>query len=166
MRNIIAVPLLGLAVILQSTVVAQFVLLAGTADLVLVILVAWAMQEGVTTAIHWAFLAAVMVSLVTHMPWYLFMTGYLGTVILALSLQTRVWQAPLLAMLTVTFLGSIFMHLLSYLYLRFLGDPISFADSLGLITLPSVLLNLLLAIPLFGMMRDLARWVFPTMEVA
>jgi len=166
MRNIIAVPLLGLAVILQSTVVAQFVLLSGTADLVLVILVAWAMQEGVTTAIHWAFLAAVMISVVTHMPWYLFMAGYLGIVILALSLQTRVWQAPLLAMLTVTFLGTVFMHLLSYLFLRFSGDPISLADSLGLITLPSVLLNLLLAIPLFGMMRDLAGWVFPSTEVA
>ena len=166
MRNIIAVPLLGLAVILQSAVVGQFVLLAGTADLLLVILVAWALQEGVSTAIQWAFLAGVMVSLVTHMPWYIYFVGYFGVVLLALLLQTRVWQIPLLAMLGVTFLGTVYMHLLSFLYLRFSGDPISLADSLGLITLPSLLLNLLLAIPVFGLMRDLARWVFRSSEAA
>jgi len=166
MRNIIAVPLLGLAVIVQSAVVGQFVLLAGTADLLLVILVAWALQEGVSTAIQWAFLAGVMVSLVTHMPWYIYFAGYFGVVILALLLQTRVWQIPLLAMLGVTFLGTVYMHLLSFLYLRFSGDPISLADSMGLITLPSLLLNLLLAIPVFGMMRDLARWVFRSSEAA
>jgi rod shape-determining protein MreD len=165
MRNLIAVPLLGLAVILQSAIVGQFVLLAGTADLILVILVAWALQEGVTTAIQWAFLAGLMIGLVSHMPWFIHIIGYFIVVLLALLLQTRVWQAPLLAMLTVTFLGTLLMHLLSFLYLRFTGDPVSFADSMGLITLPSVLLNMLLAIPLFGMMRDLAHWVFPSAEV-
>jgi len=58
------------------------------------------------------------------------------------------------------------MHIISYLYLSFSGTPLSFADSMGLITLPSVLLNMLIAIPLYNMMRDLARWVFPSMENA
>ena len=47
MRNIVAIPLLGLAVIAQSAIVGQFSLLAGSADLLLVILAAWALQEGV-----------------------------------------------------------------------------------------------------------------------
>ncbi len=166
MRNIIAIPLLGLAVIVQSAIVGQFVLLAGTADLLLVILAAWALQQGVTTAFQWAFLAAVMVSFVTHMPWYIYLVGYIGVVFLATLLQRRVWQAPLLAMFSVTFLGTLFMHLLSYGYLRFAGEAISMSDSMGMVTLPSVLLNMLLAIPLFGLMRDLARWVFPSPEQA
>ncbi len=166
MRNIIALPLLGLAVILQSAIVSQFSLLAGYADLVLVILAAWALQDGVTTAFHWAFLASIMVGFSSHLPWFIYMTGYFSVVLFALLLQRRVWQAPLLAMFSVTFLGTLVMHLLSYTYLRIVGDPLPFRDTMGLITLPSLLLNLLLSIPLYGFMRDIAHWVFPSMEEA
>ena len=166
MRNIVAIPLLGLAVIAQSAIVGQFSLLAGYADLVLVILAAWALQEGVTTAFQWAFLGSVMVSFISHLPWMIYFIGYFSVVILAILLQRRVWQVPLLAMVSVTFLGTLFMHLISFIYLSLSGTPMSFADSMGLVTLPSVLLNMLIAIPLFSMMRDLAHWVFPSMEVA
>ncbi len=165
MRNIIAIPLIGMAVILQSAIVSQFTLLSGFADLLLVMLAAWALQEGVTTAFQWAFLAGVMESFVSHMPWFILLSGYFLVVFLALLLQRRVWQAPLLAMFSVTFLGTLFMHILSFVYLRLSGDPIPFGDSMGLITLPSLLLNLLLSIPVYGLMRDLAHWVFPSMEV-
>jgi len=33
------------------------------------------------------------------------------------------------------------------------------------LTLPGILLNMLLAIPVFAIMRDLARWVYPVPEV-
>jgi hypothetical protein len=38
-------------------------------------------------------------------------------------------------------------------------------DVLGLLILPGVLLNMLLAIPVYAIMRDLSRWVYPTPEV-
>ncbi len=165
MRNAIGIPLLGLAVVIQTTLVGRFTLLNGEADVVLVILVAWALQEGVTTSFHWAFLAGVMVSLVSRLPWFIFLAGYAGTVLLALLLQRRVWQVPMLAMFSVTFLGTVLISLLSYLYINFSGGAISLADALGLVTLPSVLLNMLIAIPIFGMMRDVAHWVFPETAV-
>jgi hypothetical protein len=164
MRNIIAIPLLALAVIFQSAIVSRFSLLAGSADVILVLIAAWALQDGVTTAFHWAFLASVMVGFASRMPWLIYLLGYGGVAFLALLLQRRVWQAPLLAIFSVTFLGTFFMHLVAYVYLRLAGDPLPFGDTMGLITLPSLLLNLLVAIPAQGLMRDLARWVFPTPE--
>lgn len=166
MRNIIAFPLLGLAVILQSAIVSQFSLLSGYADLILILLAAWALQEGVTTAFHWAFLAGVMVSFSSHLPWFIYMAGYFNVVFVAMLLQRRIWQAPLLAMFSVTFIGTLVMHLLTYGYLRIVGEPLPFRDSMGLVTLPSLLLNLLLSIPLYGFMRDIANWVFPSPEEA
>lgn len=164
MRNIIGIPLLALAVIVQSSIASQFSLLAGSADLVLVIMAAWALQEGVTTAFQWAFLGSIMMGLASHLPWFIYLSGYFGVVFLALLLQQRVWQVPLLAMFSVTFLGTLLVHLLTYGYLVLTGDPLPFGDSMGLITLPSVLLNMLVAIPIFSMMRDLAHWVFPNVE--
>ena len=166
MRNLVAIPLLALAVIAQSAIVPAFSLLAGYADLLLVLLAAWALQEGVTTAFQWAFLASLMISFVSHLPWFIYLGGYVGVVFLARLLQKRVWQVPLLAMFTVTFLGTVLIHILSFTYLRVFGGLISIADAMGLVTLPSVLLNLLVAIPVFGIMRDLARWVFPSAETA
>jgi hypothetical protein len=166
MRNLIAIPLLGLAVIIQSSIVGQFRLLGGTADILLVLITAWALQEEVTTGFHWAFLASVLVSLVSSLPWFLYFVGYMGIVLLAILLQRRVWQVPMLAMFIVTFAGTMLLHILTYVYMSLSGGALSFADSLGLVTLPSVLLNMLIAIPVFGAMRDLSNWVFPTAETA
>jgi hypothetical protein len=164
MRNLIAIPVIGLAAILQSAIASQFPLLGGTADLVLVLVAAWALQEAVTTGFHWAFLASVLVSLVSSLPWVIHFACYTGVVLLALMLQRRVWQVPMLAMFSITFVGTLMLHLMSMAYLNLSGATVPLGDSLGLITLPSVLLNMLIAIPIFALMRDLAGWVFRTEE--
>ncbi len=164
MRNLIAFPLLGLAVILQSSIVSQIKLLSGYADLPLVMLAAWALQQRVKSAWHWGVLLCVMLGFVSSMPWPVLVIGFLGIVFVAQILQRRVWQAPLLAMFSLTFFGTLFMHILSFVTLRILGTPFLFGDVMGLITLPSLLLNMLFSIPIYAFMRDLARWVYPVEE--
>lgn len=166
MRNAIAIPLLGFAVIAQTAIAGQFTLLDGIVDIMLVILAAWALQERVRTAFQWAFLAGLLASLVSRMPWFIHLLAYSGTVLLALLLQRRIWQVPMLAMFSVTLLGTVLLHAVTLAYLTLSGVTFSAGDALGLITLPSVLLNLLIAIPVFGMMRDVARWVFGSAEAA
>jgi len=160
----VAFPLLALAVILQSSVISQMKLLSGYADLPLILLAAWALQDRVKSAWHWALVACVMIGFVSRMPWPVYVTGYLAVVFFAQILQRRVWQAPLLAVFSVTFAGTLFMHLISFVVLRILGTPFSIGDVVGLITLPSLLLNMLFAIPVYTIMRDLARWVYPAEE--
>ena len=164
MRNLIAFPLLALAIILQSSVVSQIKLISGYADLMLIILAAWALQERVESAWHWAVLACIFTGFVSSLPWMVLVLGYFAVVYLAQSLQRRVWQAPLLAMFSVTFAGTILMHLISFIVLRLSGTPFALGDVVGLITLPSLLLNMLFAIPVYTFMRDLARWVYPYEE--
>ncbi len=165
MRNLIAVPVIILAVILQSAIVSRVTLLSGIADLPMVMLAAWAMQDDVDTAWHWAIATGILVGFVSGLSWLVPVLGYLVVVALAQILQRRVWQAPLLAMFSVTFLGTISLSVFSLVALRFSGIPLGVADVFGLLTLPSILLNMLLAIPVFAVMRDLARWVYPSPEV-
>lgn len=164
MRNLVAFPLLGLAVILQSSIVSQVKLLSGYADLPLIMLAAWALQERVKSAWHWAVLGCAIVAFVSSMPWPVLVVGYLAVVFLAQALQKRVWQAPLLAMFSVTFIGTLFMHVISFGVLSVLGTPLPFNDVVGMITLPSLLLNMLFSIPVYTFMRDLAHWVYPIEE--
>jgi rod shape-determining protein MreD len=165
LRNLIAFPLLALVVILQSAVISRMTLLAGYADLMLIFLAAWALKADASSAWLWAILGGIMVSFVSGMPWIVEMAGYLFVVLLAQVLKQRVWQAPLLAMFSVIFLGTLSMDLLALLVLNLLGTPLPFGDSLGLIVLPSVLLNLLFSIPVYAVIRDLAQWVSPVEEV-
>jgi hypothetical protein len=165
MRNFIAVPVILLAVILQSAIVSRITLLSGIADLPLVMLAAWAMQDDVETAWHWAIATGILVGFVSGLSWVVPLVSYIIVIVLAQVLQRRVWQAPLLAMFSVTFLGTVTLSFLSMLKLSLSGIPLSVVDVFGLVTLPGILLNMLLAIPVFAVMRDVARWVYPAPEV-
>lgn len=160
MRHLVAFPILGLAVILQSAIVSGIFLLSGFADLTLVIVIAWSLQEGVTTAWHWAILAGVLTAFFTGLPWVVPLAGFLMAVALAQGLRRRIWQAPLMAMFVVTFLATLLSHLLSFIVVSLTGAPLPVGDTFSLVTLPSVLLNLLFAVPFYWLMRDLSRWVY------
>lgn len=164
MRNLIAIPVIILAVVLQSAVISRLTLLSGFGDLPLVMLAAWALQDDVDSAWHWAIATGVLVGFVSGINWLVFVIGYIGVVALAKILQTRVWQAPLLVMFSVAFLGTIFLNLIMYVALQLSGISISFQDAFGLLTLPGILLNLFLALPVYAVMRDLAHWAYPSLE--
>ena len=165
MRNLVAVPVILLTVILQSAVISRVYLLSGIADLPLVMLAAWALQEQVDSAWHWAVATGLLVGFVSGISWIVPVAGYVTIVVLARIFQRRVWQAPLLAMFTITFVGTLLISFLSIADLSFSGVQLPLGDVLGLLTLPGVLLNMLIAIPVYAVMRDLARWVYPAPEV-
>lgn len=165
MRNLIAIPVIIFVVILQSAVISRLTLLSGFGDLPLVMLAAWALQDEVDTAWHWAIATGLLVGFVSGINWLVYVVGYIVVVALAKTLKIRVWQAPLLAMFSVTFLGTIFSNLLSLAVLRVSGVSILLQDAFGLLILPGFLLNLLFAIPVYAVMRDLAHWAYPSLEV-
>lgn len=165
MRNLIAIPVIILSVILQSAVVSRLTLLSGFGDLPLVMLAAWALQDGVDSAWHWAAATGILVGFVSGIGWPVYVIGYVAVVLFAKILRMRVWHAPLLAMFSVTFLGTILLSVLSLAVLQLSGVTIPLQDAFGLLALPGVLLNLLLAIPVYAIMRDLAHWAYPSPEV-
>jgi len=161
MATLIAFPLLGFLTILQTTVVSQIPLLHGTADLLLLVILAWALQKRVKTAWHWCIIGALMVTLISALPFGITLMGYILATGLALSLRQRLWQVPVLAMFLLTLLGTLVTHAIDLVGLRLMGTIIPFTDALNLVTLPSALLNLLLAVPIFALIGDLANWMYP-----
>jgi rod shape-determining protein MreD len=161
MAVLIAVPVLALLVMIQSAVFSKIPLLQGTTDLVLVALLAWALQKRVRTAWFWAIMGGLLVGYVSALPFGAVLVGYLLAVGLAVLLKQRVWQVPILAMLVATFFGTLMVNLVVILALQLTDTPISFWEAINLVTLPSVLLNLLIAIPLYALFSDLANWLYP-----
>lgn len=154
-------PVLGLALMLQVAVFSRMTLLSGSADVILLILAAWGLQDRVRSGWVWAALAGVLVAFTSGLPWYIPLAGYLLIMLSARVLRRRVWQAPLLAMFLVTFTGTLLMHASAFLALRFLGDPLPAGEVFNQIILPGVLLNLFLGILVYPLIRDLAVWLCP-----
>ena len=98
MRNLVAAPVIIFAVILQSAIVSRVYLLSGIADLPLVMLAAWALQEEVETVLALGCCHEFAGWVCFRLPWLAPLIGYFAVVGLAQILQGRVWQAPLLAM--------------------------------------------------------------------
>ena len=87
--------------------------------------------------------------------------AYLLTTGIAQLLRRRVWQVPLLAMFVTTFFGTLLTQGFSIGAVLISGTSLPLLETLNLITLPSLLLNLLLALPIYLLIGDLADWLYP-----
>lgn len=161
MALLLAVPVLGILLVLQSAVVSQVNLLQGAADLVLLALLAWSLQKRVRSAWFWGIIAGLLVGYVSALPFGVMLVAYLLAVALGVVLRRRVWELPILAMLIATFFGTLIVQIVQIAGLRVAGSTLPILEALNLVALPSVLLNLILAIPFYAVFNDLARWLYP-----
>lgn len=161
MVTLLAIPLFIILGIFQSAVVSRLPLLHGTVDLILLVVIAWALQERVRTAWPWALVAGFVIGYISALNLLIPLAGYLLVTGLALLLRQRIWQVPILGMLVVTFVGTLLTNLMTALFLSIMGTPLPLLDTLNLIILPSTILNLLLAIPVYALVKDLAEWLHP-----
>lgn len=147
--------------ILQTTIFSQTPLVNGTADLILLFLAAWSLQEQVKNSWLWTILAGLLISVVSAMPFFAPLIGYLGVVGISMLIQRRVWRVPILAMFIVALLGTIFQQAIYVVALQVIGAPISWGESLDRVILPSALLNIIFALPVFAVVHDLVGRIYP-----
>jgi hypothetical protein len=161
LRTFLALPLLGFTVVVQTAIISRMPLLQGTVDLVLLVLMAWALQEKANIWWQWSLIGGILVSYVSAMPSITLLVGYLIATAIARALQAQVWKTPILAMYATTFIGSILIHGLSIGALLFTGNLLQLQESIQLVLVPSLLLNMLAALPVYIVIKDLAGWLYP-----
>lgn len=161
MSTLIGIPILMLAVIFQSAVLTRITLLQASGDLVLVLVASWMMHERVKAVWQWALIAAVLMGFVSQVPWWGYLIGYGIVVGFGIALKQRVWRAPLLSLFTMVVLGTVAIQGVNYVVLRLQGIAIDPVQAFNLVLLPGILLNLLLAVPVNGVIREVADLFYP-----
>lgn len=140
---------------LQMGIVSNATLLAGSADLVLLFIAAWSLHQDNKNA--WIFVLAfgLIVGSISAGPSLIPMVTYMLIFLAAKFMQHQIWRTPLLSMFLLTFFGTLFQNgfYLVGLWVQGVGFPVNqaFTD----ILLPSVLLNMLLAIPVNALVQEL-----------
>ena len=158
---IISLPLLGLLVIIQSAIISRFTLLRGSADIVLLVIIAWALLDQDNSAWFWAVFGGIVVNMVSALPLFIPLICYLISVAIAKLIRRRISQIPYLAMVVSVFCGTIISLGLSWISLVIEGNPIPFSLAMNIIILPSLLLNTFLSFLVYFLIGGLAEKVYP-----
>ena len=157
----IAIPIFGTLLLIQTTIASRVFLLHGTVDLFLLVFLAWALQKRVNTGWHWTIIGSLMLTITSALPFGAMFIGYGLSTGVAIFLKKRIWQIPLIAMFVVTFIGTLITHGISLTVLRVVGNPLPINLAFSQVTIPSLVLNLLLAVPIYALISDLAGLVYP-----
>jgi cell shape-determining protein MreD len=136
----------------------------GTADLVMLILISWGIYAKSSLAWIWALTAGLVMSLFTKINWLAILLPYLIIFMLTRVLHTRFWNSPILAMLLVSIIGTFLLQATALMSLFFIEIPFKFSQAFSDVIVPSVFLNLLLALPVLFIMKDVSRWIYPQEE--
>jgi cell shape-determining protein MreD len=161
LAHLLCAILLTIFFVLQSAIFSQSPLLSGTADILLLFLIAWSLQEQVKNSWLWTVITGLIISLISAMPFFTPLIGYLGVVGFSKLLQQKVWRIPVLAMFLIVLVGTIFQQSVYILALQAAGAPITWLQSLDNVMLPSILLNMIFALPMYAIVTDLAGRIYP-----
>jgi cell shape-determining protein MreD len=150
-----------LAMMLQYGVFSRWMILSGSPDLVLLLVIALCLHQKHRRFWILILIMGGIVGFVSALPFFLPMVVYMAVYLASLSLKQRVLQTPLLAMFLLTFSATILANLLSIAVLFVQRIPFDFTQALVNVVLPAVFLNMFLAIPVHAIVRELSVWLYP-----
>jgi rod shape-determining protein MreD len=161
MSYLIGIPLLAVLAILQSTVFNDLTLLDGRPDLILLVIVAWGINARSQDAMIWGLIGGIFLDLLSGLP-----LGTSAIILVAIAYlvsftEGRFWEANFLMPMGVMILFSFLYHLFNLFIIWILGKQIDISYTLVRFILPSVFLNLILALPVAQLIKSIRNSIYP-----
>ena len=155
----VALPLLIVLAVFQSSFLARFPLSGGTMQLAIVVVIGWAVLRGAYEGMLWAFLAGVFLDLFSFAPLGTTSLALMVAVLVMVRVQQHMPENPYVIPLLLTALAFSLYLLLDLLILRVAGYPLGWSplSHLPLFTL----LHVLVGLPVFWMLHTLERALYP-----
>jgi rod shape-determining protein MreD len=153
----LAIPVLVMVAILQSTVAPRVTFLGVFADLPLLVVVSWGLLKGPREGLLWGFIGGFAVDLFSGAPFGSATLALMAVGLLAGLSATTAARGHFVLPLVAVFVGTVLYDLLFLLIVRFSGATVTWLESFYRIVLPSALLNAALALVVYTGMRWLYR---------
>jgi rod shape-determining protein MreD len=159
---VIAVPLLALLALLQTTVFRHILLLDGNLDMLLLAVLCWSMlrpEEGMI----WAVAAGFFCDLFTGGPFGVTSIAFLFAAFCISYLHGRLRTHSPIVVMAVALFGTILAHLAMVALLVVFGRTLEVGYLLLYVTLPTAFLNTLCSVPVYLALRPLHRLGVPVL---
>jgi len=160
----IGIPTIILLVILQSTIVSRLNLSFGSADIVMLVLIALGLQQNTKRTLLWFTIGGLLMALISSIPLMYPLIPYIIISLIIDFLRKRIWKIPLLLMIMVSFFGTIICNLAAFVIINITRVTLPLASSVNSVILPSAALNIILGIPIFLLVKDWSKWLNPRDE--
>ncbi len=160
----VSLPIMLILSVIQTVAVSRVTLMGGSADLILLAIVSWGVSEEDSSVFVWALVGGILISFISAMPPTAVITSYLVIAVITRVFQIGLWQAPILAILLSSFIGTIAKFIIDIIALQFMGIELSFSTSIRTTLAPNLILNLFILFPIYLLMNDLAERISPKEE--
>jgi len=161
MRNYAGIPVLLIAVLLNATLMPVFRLGGGAPDLVFMLVVSWAWLADLRSALIWAMMGGVLQDTLSIVP---LGTSALGLVLVVFGSDLifgQIQRRNILIPPIVAAVGTVVYHVLILLVLRVVNLPVPLSTGFTYVTLPTLIYNTILIIPIFRMVGAVQFWLRP-----
>lgn len=150
------------AMILQIVVISDIHLIQGTADIILLIYIAWSINKKTKYNAELALIAGMLMSFVTAIPYYIVIPAYLAVFFLNRIIILKFFDISILKTAISILISTLGYLGLSYVYLWIIkGTTITIPDAFGMVIVPSMLMNMAFALPVFAIMREVISLIYP-----
>lgn len=151
------VPLVTLAIILQSTFMPQIRILGGEPDLVFLLTLSWAINGRLEQSVLWAFVGGIAQDLMSAAP-----TGasVLSMILLVFGIdriKQQVYSIGFLTIIGIVIVGTLVEKIIYMIVLSFSGLTIYPLENLTYVILPTIAYNLVFIGPVYWVVRRIQR---------
>ncbi|MFN8447337.1 MAG: rod shape-determining protein MreD [Anaerolineae bacterium] len=151
------IPLIALAVILQSTFIPQIRILGGEPDLVFLLTLSWAINGRLEQGVAWAFVGGIAEDLLSAAPTGASVLGLLALVFGIDQLKQQVYRVGFLMVIGIVIAGTILDKLIYMIVVATAGFTIYPLENLTYVILPTIAYNLVFIGPVYWVVRRIQR---------
>jgi rod shape-determining protein MreD len=161
MGTYIGIPILIIAALFNATVMPEFRVGGGAPDLVFMVVVCWALLSDVREALVWAAVGGMLQDWFSIAPLGTSALGLVIVVFAADSIFGNISRNNILVPPLVAVVGTLVYHLTVLLVLRITGTPVPTGRGLLYVTVPTLVFNTILIVPVFRVVGVLHRILNP-----
>jgi rod shape-determining protein MreD len=159
--TVIGAVVMALLAAIQSSLLARFPFVGGSPSLVLLACVSWSLAGRTQEAMVWAFVGGLCLDLLSGSPFGISAIALVAAVYVASLTEGRFWEAHLLAPVGVVAVTSVLYYGITMAAIWVAGHPVDAASALTAVILPSIFLNVLLALPAYQLAERVRESAFP-----
>lgn len=157
MGNYLSIPILALAAALQSSVIPQIRYLGGGPDLVFLCVLAWSINTRLEEGVAWAIVGGIIQDLLSATATGTSAVGLVLVVFAVNQITEQVHRVGLVLLVGLVVAGSFIQQITLMILLPITGFRIDPLRDFGYVILPTMIYNLVFALPVYGVMRRIQR---------
>ncbi len=168
MRKILILFFVLIIAMLQLGIFSNIQILAGKIDLLMLGVIAWIIQKKTELIDIFIFtiITVFFIYLISAEPIIIILSIYTVLVFVVFWSKNNIQQLPIVSMLIFSAVFT-FLHLVIFgFYLQLSGINMVAEEVFQSVILPSIFINLIAAIPVYLLVNELHRWVYPLAEEA